>query len=97
MKLVIFNKKKTTNLKISRLVYKTFIGKIPKGYVVDHIDGNKRNDQITNLQLISPSENTKRSFDMSTGARLSSISDHVDPYKIGLIKYLVYHNKLLIA
>lgn len=42
---------------IHRLVYETFVGKIPKGMVVDHIDGNRANNALTNLRLITQSEN----------------------------------------
>ena len=40
--------------------------KLEKGYVIDHKDENKRNNNITNLQLITYSENTQKSRDNGT-------------------------------
>ena len=48
--------------KIHRLVYIAFIGPIEKDKVIDHIDDNKLNNHFTNLQQISPSENSIKSF-----------------------------------
>lgn len=33
------------------LVYSSFVGKIPKGYEVYHLDGNKRNNYVGNLSI----------------------------------------------
>jgi hypothetical protein len=40
-----------------RLVYEAFVGKIPVGYEIDHISGDKHNNDITNLRLVTRSEN----------------------------------------
>lgn len=40
-----------------RLVYKTFIGPIPQGMVIDHINGIKDDNRLENLRCISQSEN----------------------------------------
>lgn len=37
---------------IARLKYLTFIGDIPAGYTIDHIDGNTLNNDIRNLRAI---------------------------------------------
>ena len=46
-------------------VYEDAYGPIPKGFVIIHLDGNKDNDELTNLEAISRAElikrNTKRS------------------------------------
>lgn len=39
------------------LVWENFKGQIPKGYVIDHIDGVRDNNNLSNLRLISQSEN----------------------------------------
>ena len=49
------------NYLVHRFVYETFKGKIPSDKQTDHIDNNKENNSLSNLQLLSPSENTKKS------------------------------------
>lgn len=46
---------KRRNMSVHRLVYETFKGEI-KG-VIDHIDGNKENNNISNLRDVTQSEN----------------------------------------
>lgn len=45
-----------------RAVYEETHGKIPKGFVIWHIDGDKKNDNIDNLEAISRGEMMKRNF-----------------------------------
>jgi hypothetical protein len=45
---------------VHRLVYETFAGPIPEGYEIDHIDCNKTNNAIENLQLLTRKENMKK-------------------------------------
>ena len=42
-----------------RLVYEKFGGKIPNGFEIDHIDGNKHNNDIDNLRAVTRSQNMK--------------------------------------
>ena len=44
---------------IHRLIYETFNGPIPKGMLVDHIDGNRSNNALYNLRLVTQSDNMK--------------------------------------
>lgn len=46
---------------IHRLVVEAFIGEIPKNKVVDHINGNKLDNRLENLQIITQRENIIRS------------------------------------
>lgn len=58
---------------VHRLVYTVFIGDIPKGYEIDHIDNNRANNSLDNLQLLSPRYNSiKRSSRMA--GRSSSLA-----------------------
>ena len=43
-----------------RLVYQLFGGDIPRTYIIKHIDSDKMNNTIENLECVSPSENIKR-------------------------------------
>ena len=53
---------KRISIYIHRLVYQTFIGEIPEGYEINHIDHNKSNNHISNLELVSHSENMHKAF-----------------------------------
>ena len=46
---------------VSRFVYECFKGNIPDDKEVDHIDNNKENNKIKNLQLLSHKENMRKS------------------------------------
>ena len=45
-----------------RLVWETFRGEIPYGMVINHLDGNKANNKLSNLQICSPKENSAHAF-----------------------------------
>lgn len=47
---------------IHYLVARAFIGERPKGYHINHIDGVKINNHYSNLQYITPSENTQHAY-----------------------------------
>ena len=42
---------------VHRLVWETFNGEIPVGYEIDHIDGNKQNNALSNLRCVTHIEN----------------------------------------
>ena len=46
-----------------RLIYACFHGKIPEGYVVDHINHDRADNRIVNLQLLTPKENSRKARD----------------------------------
>ena len=43
---------------VHRLVYTAFNGPIPEGMQIDHIDGDKSNNKLTNLRAVSPKVNS---------------------------------------
>lgn len=45
---------------IHRLVWTAHKGSIPAGITIDHIDGNHFNNNISNLQLLTQSENSRK-------------------------------------
>lgn len=55
------NKVKRSTAQIHRVLAKTFLVNVdPKTKnLVDHIDGNRRNNQLSNLRWVTPSENAK--------------------------------------
>lgn len=45
------------SFRINRLVWQTFVGEIPDGLQVNHIDENKENNRLENLNLMTSKEN----------------------------------------
>jgi len=46
-------------LRLHRYIYEMHYGEIPKGYEIHHKDGNKLNNNIDNLEILTKSEHTK--------------------------------------
>lgn len=90
----LWNKNRNKTFTLSKLVAEAFIGKIPEGYVVDHIDCNPENNYVTNLQIITYSENSKRAVLYSRGLKLNTRTGEGagDILITGYIQYL-YHIK----
>lgn len=44
-------------VRVHRVVWETFIGEIPDGYEIDHIDGNKQNNALSNLRCVTHKDN----------------------------------------
>lgn len=43
--------------KVHRVIYETFVGEIPEGYEIDHINTNKTDNRLENLQIVTHKEN----------------------------------------
>ncbi len=48
---------------VHRIVAEHFIGEIPDGMVVNHIDNDPKNNRVDNLEIITPSENIQKARD----------------------------------
>ena len=46
-----------------QIVYETFIGPIQSGYEIGHIDNNKLNNNVSNLEMITHKKNVQNSYD----------------------------------
>lgn len=49
--------------RIHRLVVETFIGEIPEGYCVNHIDGDKLNNHLDNLEIVTFKDNVRHAYE----------------------------------
>lgn len=59
-KMVVLYKNGSRNYKrVHRLVYEAFKGTIPDGYIVNHIDEDRGNNTLSNLEIITNSQNIK--------------------------------------
>lgn len=54
---------------LHRAVVTTFLGEIPPGMEVNHIDGNKENNSLENLEIVSKSENRNHSINVLKHSR----------------------------
>lgn len=67
---------------VHRLVYEAFVGPIPPTYWINHKDGVKHNNDINNLEAVTPSENhlhasrvLKRRYLRGSEARQGKLGD----------------------
>ena len=58
--IVAYKDGKQKNYRLHRFVYECFKGDIPSELQVDHIDNNKVNNHIDNLQLLTPAANSQK-------------------------------------
>lgn len=100
LRIKLWNHNKNKNFSIHRLVVEHFIGKIPNGYVVDHLNGNKSNNYVTNLEIVSVAENTRRAsvsnYYMSIGSRILKEGTRIPLEVVGIVKEIypkVKHKK----
>lgn len=56
----ICNKSSKKQYRCHRFIYECIYGNIPNDKVLDHIDNNKTNNKISNLQLLSSGNNTRK-------------------------------------
>lgn len=84
--MVSINKKPT---QVSRLIYMAFnnTSEIPMNLVVDHVDGNRLNNQPGNLQLITQKANIKKRVHQSISLNFHKPDSKLDLYEVGKIKY----------
>lgn len=71
--------------RINRLVYSTFVGDIPDGLEVNHIDENKENNRVDNLNLMTSKQNNNWGDHISKVA--ASRNKPVEALKDGRVIY----------
>ena len=79
--------------RVHRLVVETFIREPQKGEEVNHIDGNKLNNTLANLEIISRASNNKKHLDLIelglTEIEIEQIQDYCLNNNITIKEYLL--------
>lgn len=81
---------------IHRLVFSHFVGELDKNLVIDHIDGNKVNNHVTNLQQITSRENTNKAVSnklLKGVKQINKGSGYTSALNIGHKRYYLGHFK----
>ena len=71
---------KPTAVKVHRLVWEGFNGKIPEGMQVNHIDEDKTNNSLDNINLMTPKQNVN--WGTGNERRSKSLSKPIIQYSI---------------
>jgi hypothetical protein len=62
LRLDVYREQERGQVYIHRLVWEAFHGRIPNGMDINHRDGNKSNNRLDNLELVTRSENMLHMF-----------------------------------
>ncbi len=53
---------KGKELKVHRIIYRTYVGKFKPGYVIHHMDGDQMNNAAYNLKQVTQCQNIQYSY-----------------------------------
>lgn len=76
-----------------RIIWEAFNGKIPEGYMVDHINRDKRDNRIENLRLATRSQNAHNSVRPKKDGLPNGISKSGTKYRATLTVDKVTHRE----
>ena len=71
-------------LRLHNVVWITHNGSVPKGLEIDHIDGNKSNNSVHNLRLVTHAQNIKYGMER-LGNWLGEANTKLQPHQLELL------------
>lgn len=82
---------------VHKMVYETFVGPIPFGMTIDHVDDDKTNNHYLNLQLMTPGDNVAKAKEIEyqlvsptgevhIGKNIAKLCRHYGLCKVGIGK-----------
>lgn len=86
----LFKSNTPKRITIHRLVAQAFIGSCPSGRETNHIDGNKTNNHIQNLEYLTKSENCRHAFSIGLKSLKGSKNNHAKLTEMGILQILSY-------
>lgn len=87
------NNGKRTYYLVHRAVYETFNGEIPEGKVINHIDGDKQNNWVSNLECVTAKENTQHAY--RTGLAKGKAGEDNSMAKLSAAEFLLVCEALM--
>lgn len=72
---------------VHTIVYEHFIGGIPDGYIIDHIDENKANNHVSNLQCMTHAENVKKTMNTNQSHKTIINMEAIDTSTNEVLKF----------
>ena len=60
----LYKNKKATTKTVHQLVARSFIGEIQEGFTVNHIDGDKTNNNVRNLEIVTRRDNNVHAYEI---------------------------------
>ena len=87
MQVSIYGFGKPRHIRVHRLVALTFIGSVPPGHEVHHVDGDKTHNAATNLQYVTPRENMRAALPLTGRPAHRLTSDDIDAIRASSATY----------
>ena len=83
---VLCKDRKTKPIRIHRIMAKVFLNDQKTGKEINHIDGNKSNNNLSNLELVTRGENLKHGYDIGTHKPFTKLKENQVLEIINLLK-----------
>ncbi|MGE6896841.1 HNH endonuclease [Priestia flexa] len=81
-----------------RVIWAFFNGEIPEGMVINHINGNKKDNRIENLEVVTPARNVRHAIEIGLTHFVKG-NDHystkVKDEEVAVIKFLLKNTDLM--